>query len=78
LLLVLASVVILRSESRGTHDRILLSQIRHFPNLEVHVPLFISPKSRVARLYTQALGTGRATVEIFDPTTTLDLCALLV
>jgi hypothetical protein len=34
LLLVLASAVILRSESRGTHDHILLSQIRDSPNLE--------------------------------------------
>jgi hypothetical protein len=31
LLLVLASAVILRSESRGTRDHILLSQIRDFP-----------------------------------------------
>jgi hypothetical protein len=31
LLLVLASVVIFRSESRGTRDHILLSQIRDFP-----------------------------------------------
>jgi hypothetical protein len=31
LLLVLASAVILRSESRGTHDHILLSQIRDSP-----------------------------------------------
>jgi hypothetical protein len=34
LLLVLASVVILRSESRGTNDHILLSQIRVFLNLD--------------------------------------------
>jgi hypothetical protein len=34
LLLVLASALILRSESRGTHDHILLSQIRDSPNLE--------------------------------------------
>jgi hypothetical protein len=32
LLLVLASAVILRSECRGTHDHILLSQIRDSPN----------------------------------------------
>jgi hypothetical protein len=38
LLLVLASAVILRSESRGTHDHILLSQIRDSPNLEGEVP----------------------------------------
>jgi hypothetical protein len=34
LLLVLASAVILRSETRGTHDHILLSHIRDSPNLE--------------------------------------------
>jgi hypothetical protein len=34
LLLVLASAVILGSDSRGTHDHILLSQIRDSPNLE--------------------------------------------
>jgi hypothetical protein len=56
LLLVLASAVILRYESRGTHDRILLSQIRYFPNLEVQVPVFMSPRNRLARLYPQALG----------------------
>jgi hypothetical protein len=49
--LVLASAVILGSESRGTHDQILLSHIRDFPNLEGQVPIFIS-----AQLYAQALG----------------------
>jgi hypothetical protein len=39
LLLVLASAVTLRSESRGTHDHILLSQIRDSPNMEGQVPL---------------------------------------
>jgi hypothetical protein len=48
LLLVLASAVILRSESRATHDHILLSQIRDSPNLEGQVPVFISPRHRVA------------------------------
>jgi hypothetical protein len=43
LLLVLASTVILRSESRGTHDHILLSQIQDSPNLEGQVHVFISP-----------------------------------
>jgi hypothetical protein len=53
----LASAVILRSESRGTHDHILLSQIRDSPNLEGQVPVFISPRNRVAQLYSQALGS---------------------
>jgi hypothetical protein len=57
LLLVLASAVILRSESRGTHDYILLSQIRDSPNLEDQVPVYISPRNRVAQLYPQALGS---------------------
>jgi hypothetical protein len=56
LLLVLASAVILRSKSRGTHD-ILLSQIRDSSNLEGQVPVFISLRNRVARLYPQALGS---------------------
>jgi hypothetical protein len=50
LLLGLASAVILRSESCGTTDHILLSHIR-----EGQVPVFISPRNRVARLYLQAL-----------------------
>jgi hypothetical protein len=49
-LLGLASAVILRSQSRGIHDHILLS-----PNLEGRVPAFIYPNSRVARLHPQAL-----------------------
>jgi hypothetical protein len=46
LLLVLASAVILRSESRGTHVHILLSQIRDSPNLKGQVPVFISPQEQ--------------------------------
>jgi hypothetical protein len=57
LLLGLAGAVILRSKSRGTHDHILLSQIRDSPNLEGHVPVFITLRNRVARLYTQAPGS---------------------
>jgi hypothetical protein len=56
LLLVLASSVILRSDSRGNHDRTLISQIRDSPNLEGQVPVFISPRNREAQLYHQALG----------------------
>jgi hypothetical protein len=55
LLLLLASAVILGSESRGTQDHILLSQIRDSSNLEGQVPVFISPRNRVAQLYPQAL-----------------------
>jgi hypothetical protein len=44
-LLVLASTVILGSESCGTHDHILLSQIRDSPNLEGQVPIYIYPQA---------------------------------
>jgi hypothetical protein len=57
LLLGFASVVILRSESRGTHGHILLSQIRHSPKVEGQVPVFISRRKRVSQLYPQALGS---------------------
>jgi hypothetical protein len=57
LLLALARAVILESESRGTHDHIVLSQIRDSPNLEGQVLVFLSPRNRVARLYPQALGS---------------------
>jgi hypothetical protein len=77
LLVVLVSAVIFASESRGSHDHILLTQIRDSPNLEGQVPVFISPMSRVARLYPQALGsfslpptTHRVTVEVFEPAST--------
>jgi hypothetical protein len=55
--MVLASAVFLGSESRWTHDHILLSQIRDSPELEGQVPLFISPRESVTRLYPQALGS---------------------
>jgi hypothetical protein len=57
LLLVLASVVILGSEFHGTRDHILLSHIQGSPNLGGQVPVFIYPRTRVAQLYPQALGS---------------------
>jgi hypothetical protein len=56
-LLIFASAVILGpgSGSRGTHDNILLSQIRDSYNLEGQVPIFISRRNRVAQLYPQVL-----------------------
>jgi hypothetical protein len=70
----LASTVILRSESRGTHDHILLSQIRDYLNLEGQVSVFISLENRVALLYprhwvpfSSLPMTRRATVKVFDP-----------
>jgi hypothetical protein len=50
LLLALASAVILGSESHGTHDHILLSQIRDTSNLEGQFPVFISPRNTEAQL----------------------------
>jgi hypothetical protein len=57
LLLVLTSTVLLGSESRGTQDHILLSQFLRLPHLEGQVPVFISPRNRVAQLYPRALGS---------------------
>jgi hypothetical protein len=39
----------------GTHDGILLPQIRDSSNLDGQVSVFISPRNRVGRLYSQAL-----------------------
>jgi hypothetical protein len=57
LLLVLASAVILESESRRTQDHILVSQIRDSSNLKGRFPVFIFPRNRVALLYPKALGS---------------------
>jgi hypothetical protein len=54
-LLDLTSAVILGSKSRRTREHILLPRIRDSPNLEGQVPIFISPRNRVAQLYCQAL-----------------------
>jgi hypothetical protein len=55
LLLTIARAVILRPESRETHNHIFLSPIRDYPKLEGQVPVFISPRNRVAQLYPQAV-----------------------
>jgi hypothetical protein len=57
LLLALASTVILRSESCGIHDHILLSQIRDFLNLGGQFLVFISARNRVTQLCPLALGS---------------------
>jgi hypothetical protein len=57
LLLVLTNAVILGSESRETHDHILLSQSRDSPNLDGQVLVVTSDRNRVAQLYHQALGS---------------------
>jgi hypothetical protein len=45
-----------RSKSHRPHDHILLSHLRH-PNMEAQVPIFISPRNRMVRLYSRALGS---------------------
>jgi hypothetical protein len=74
LLLVLASAVILGSESLGNHDHILLSQIRDSSNVESLFPVFISPRNRVAQLYWVPFSSPptirRVTVEVFDSAST--------
>jgi hypothetical protein len=61
----LASAVILGSESRGTHDHILLSEIRDSPKLVGQVTVFISPRNWVP--FSSPPTTRRATVEVFEP-----------
>jgi hypothetical protein len=77
LLLDLASAVILRSESLGTHDHILLSQIRDSLNLEGQVPVFMSPRNGWPNCTTRhwvpfssPATTRRATMEVFEPAST--------
>jgi hypothetical protein len=65
LLALLVSAVILRSESHGTGDHILLSHNRDFPNLEGQVPVFISPSNWVAQIYPQSLSS--IFVPSYDP-----------
>jgi hypothetical protein len=57
LLLAFTSAVILGSESRRTHDHILLSRGWVFLNFEGQILVFISPRNRVPQLYPQALGS---------------------
>jgi hypothetical protein len=53
----LASAVILRSESCGTLDYNLLSQIPHSLNLAGQVTVFTSPRNRIAQLCRHALSS---------------------
>jgi hypothetical protein len=45
------NAAILPSESRGNHGNVLLSQIRESIILEDQVPVFVSPKNTVAKLW---------------------------
>jgi hypothetical protein len=78
LLLVLASAVILRSESHKTHDNILLSQIRDSPQPggpgpHIYIPLeqggpVIAPGTGVP--FSSPPMTPRGMVEVSDPAST--------
>jgi hypothetical protein len=75
--LVLASAFILRSESRRTHDHILLSYIRDFLNLEPRSPYLYPPRtgwpSYSPRHWVPLPSpstTRRATVNVFEPSFT--------
>jgi hypothetical protein len=56
LLFFLFSALILGSESLGTDDHILCSQIRDSPNLEDQVPVFTPTRNRVAQFYPLDIG----------------------
>jgi hypothetical protein len=77
LLLGLASALILRSGSRGTHNHILLSQIWDSPSLEGQVPYLYPPGTgwpgytpRHLVPFLSPPTTRRATVEAFEPAST--------
>jgi hypothetical protein len=77
LLLVLTSAVILGSESRGTRDNILLSQIRDSPNWRARSQYLYPPGTgwpsytpRHWVPFPSPLTTRKATVEIFEPAST--------
>jgi hypothetical protein len=57
LLLALSRAVFLGSESPGTHDYILSSQIQETLNLKGQVPVFIFPRNRRVQFYPQTLGS---------------------
>jgi hypothetical protein len=42
---------------RGTHDHIVVCQIRDFPKLEGQVPVFISPRNKGIQLYPRHWGS---------------------
>jgi hypothetical protein len=62
LLLAFASAVILGSESHGSRDHIIVSQILDSTNLEGQVRVFISSRNMVAQLHPQVLGFPPANI----------------
>jgi hypothetical protein len=84
-LLVLANAVILRSESRGTYDHILLSQIRDRPTWRARPPYLYPPgiglpvyTSRHWVPFSSPPTTRRATVEVVDPASTREFFNLFL
>jgi hypothetical protein len=80
LFLVLASTVIFGSESRGTHDHILLFQFRDSsPTWRAKSPHIYAPETgwpsfsypRYWAPFSSLLATHRATVEVFESASTL-------
>jgi hypothetical protein len=77
LLLVLASAFILRSESRGTHDQILQSQIQVFSTWKARSPYLYLPGTGLSGYsprhwvpFSSSPATRRATMFVFDPAST--------
>jgi hypothetical protein len=66
LLLVLASAVIVGSESLEIHDYILLSQTADSSNLEGHVPILMYTRTRVTQLYHQVMGSIVVAFDFFS------------
>jgi hypothetical protein len=80
LLLALASVVPLGSESAGLEIIFYCPNSWDSPNLEGQVPVVISPRNRVAQIYPahwvpfpSPLTTRRATKEVFYPASTREM-----
>jgi hypothetical protein len=66
----------LNDPSRAEPVTILCLNFWDSPNLEGKVPIFISPRNKVARLYTRVLGSFYV-VSYYSPLTTRDLWLLL-
>jgi hypothetical protein len=57
LLLALANALIIKSESHGNYDHILLSQTGDSLELDSQDPVYIYPRNRVTQLHPQAMGS---------------------
>jgi hypothetical protein len=80
MLLVLVSAIILGSESRGTRDHILLSQIRDSATWRARSPYLYPPGTWWSSYnprhwvpFSSPSTTRRATVEVFEAASTLSL-----